>query len=424
MSLQKVTAGELSNVKALLKKAKITPELATRGQLSALGMTDRRARTLQGHLRANFAFSEGAKTTITDTGMSFSIPKTRIKSLEELVEQFKVDLSVWEVVRFVANKWEMGSLNTSKQPQTTELYQVKAEFKPKTNIVDARKEIERLKVDAKLDAKPYPALHPYRTNDGALLEIAIPDLHIGKLCWSPETGHEHYDTKIAEKTFDKALAALLSRTNSYKFSKVLFVVGNDLLHSDNEAGTTTAGTPVDVDGRYHKTFLKARRMITRAIERLQQVAPVDVLVVPGNHDQLSCWHLGDSLECIFAKNPEVHIDNSPNMRKYYQFGKVMLMFAHGNKGKLADYPLVMATEEPDMWGKTTFREAHTGDKHMLKVQELHGVRVRICSALCPPDAWHSEHMFVGNKRSAEAFIWDKEEGLVGTAVYTDPKEQQ
>ena len=127
----------------------------------------------------------------------------------------------------------------------------------------------------------------------------------------------------------------------------------------------------------------------------------------------------------FHKCPDVKIDNEPTLRKYFAFGSVILMFTHGNRGKLSDYPLLMAAEQPQMFGGATHREAHTGDKHHLKVQEHHGIRVRISPALCPPDAWHSEHHFVGSTRSAEAFVWHETEGLVGTAVFTvqAPKKQ-
>ena len=83
----------------------------------------------------------------------------------------------------------------------------------------------------------------------------------------------------------------------------------------------------------------------------------------------------------------------------------------------------MATERPEMFGATKFREAHTGHRHTDKVEEYHGVKVRILSALCPPDRWHAEHAFVGNLRRGEAFIWNKEEGLIGTASYTDTRDK-
>jgi len=157
------------------------------------------------------------------------------------------------------------------------------------------------------------------------------------------------------------------------------------------------------------------------IERLASRAPVIVPVVPGNHDALGAWHLGDSLECYFHGNPNVAIRNEPTLRKYHRFGKVMLMFTLGNKGKLINYPQVMAAEQPEMFGATLFREAHTGDKHHTRVQEHYGVRVRISPALCAPDAWHAEHQYIGSQRGAEAFVWSADEGLVGTALYTVPK---
>ena len=253
------------------------------------------------------------------------------------------------------------------------------------------------------------------------MELAIPDLHIGKLAWAPETGYGSYDNKIAERLFKDALEGLIARTASFAFERVLFVVGNDLLHADTKAGTTTGGTQLDTDTRYHKTFDIARRMITRAIDRLREIAPVKVVVVPGNHDTLSSWHLGDSLECYYHDRPDVIIDNGPNLRKYVHFGKCMLLLTHGDKGKRADYPLVMATEQPKMFGATVHREAHTGHLHQMRVQEHHGVKVRISPALCPPDAWHAENHFVGNQRAAEAFVWHPEDGLVAMAMYTVPE---
>jgi len=287
------------------------------------------------------------------------------------------------------------------------------------NLKNAMKEIEELKQLAK-DGLPKRKT-PFGSKmslTGLMLEINIPDLHLGKLAWSPETGHADYDSKIAEEVFEEALSALIERTISYKFEQIILPLGNDILHADTKFGTTTSGTQLDTDSRYQKNFSRVRDLSIRAVERLRGIAPIKVILIPGNHDTLSVWHLGDSLECFYHNTEGVSIDNSPCLRKYHQFGKVMLMFTHGHKGRHADYPLLMATEEPSLFGSTTHREAHTGHTHQLKVQEHHGVRIRVLSALCPPDAWHAENAFVGQQRSAEAFVWHKEEGLVGTAIYT------
>ncbi len=342
----------------------------------------------------------------------------RIKTLRDLVDACEIDLTEWDIERWICNKWEMGAVPVPGKIVVTPLFQVKVWLVRKVALNNIRKEVEAIVADAKKQIPRSPWVFKPVTVKGNMLELSIPDLHFGKLAWAKETGWNNYDIKIAEAVFEDAVEALLSRTATYQFEKILFIVGNDLFHSDNPKGETFAGTPLDVDSRYHKSFYKVRQMITRTTEKLSILAPVDVMTVPGNHDTLSVWHLGDSLECYFHQSKRVTIDNEPKMRKYYQFGKVMLMFTHGNKGNLKDYPNIMATEQPEMWGQTIHREAHTGDKHHLKVNELHGTKVRISPALCPPDAWHAENTFIGASRSAEAFVWNKSEGLIGTANYT------
>ena len=96
----------------------------------------------------------------------------------------------------------------------------------------------------------------------------------------------------------------------------------------------------------------------------------------------------------------------------------MLGFTHGNKGKLEDYDRTMAAEQPIMWGETAFREMHTGDKHRRFVVELKGATVRILPSLRPPCSWSAENHFIGAVRAAEAFVWNKDEGLIGSAFYS------
>jgi hypothetical protein len=65
---------------------------------------------------------------------AISLPQTTIHTLEDLLAYCKVDTAVWEVERFVVNKWEMGSKDAAAQPQVTPLYQVKAMMRPKVTI--------------------------------------------------------------------------------------------------------------------------------------------------------------------------------------------------------------------------------------------------------------------------------------------------
>ena len=393
--------------------------------------------------------SKPSETTTREKGDTQEIEFTtqlRVKTLDDIIRVCHIDTATWEVERWVCNKWDQAAIpravgknkkwkRTSTKPIITELYQVKVWLKRRTALVDARQEIEGLKElarkgisasrsssssqkpSASQRATKQPGRCDAARSSGLMLEIDIPDLHVGKLAWSSETGWPDYDGDEAETLHDDALCALLERTIHYNFEQIIYVLGNDLLHSDTKFGTTTAGTQLDTDSRYQKNFARVRNLGIRAINRLRGIAPTRAVMVPGNHDTLSTWHLGDSLECYYHETPGVIIDNSPCLRKYHQWGQVMLMFTHGQNGKLKDYPLLMATEQPYMFGSTSHREAHTGHTHQLRVQELNGIRVRTLPALCPPDAWHADKGFVGNLRSAEAFIWHKDDGLIGTAIY-------
>lgn len=341
---------------------------------------------------------------------SVFLPSTALASPKDVITFCNIDTNVWELDRFRAK-------DVSKGDQAR--FQISAFFKKREDIIAIRAEIEDLKTQAKASAPTPSKTKDHKSKSGNLLEINISDAHFGKLAWPKETGSIPYDVQIARAMFIRALDTLLDRVKNFEFEQILFVVGNDLLNSDNAENTTTKGTVVTTDIRYHKTFRTVRFLMQECIEKLRKIAPVKVLIVPGNHDQLASWHLGDSLECAFAKYSDVEVDNDPRYRKYHEFGKCMIAFTHGDKGDRTDYPLLIATEQPEMFGRTKFREIHTGHTHETKTQEKHGVRVRVISALTPADDWHSENGYVGNLRTAEAYVWNREQGLISIMYHND-----
>lgn len=353
-----------------------------------------------------------------------SLPKSRIHTLDQLIAAFEIDLTVWEIDRFIANKWEMGYTTGPKESKTSAvepLYQVKAFLKRKTHIVDAKQEIAELMALAK-DVVPVPLdiiKKPFGKK-GGMLEINLTDHHFGKLAWQLETLYANYDVKIATAVFHRAMQSLLERSPYSSYEEIWFVVGNDLFNADNLAGQTTSGTQVESDVRIRKTYVTVRTLIVRAIEMLRHLTDkVKVIVVPGNHDYNTTWHLGDSLELYFSLHPDVEIDNRPSSRKYHIYGDVLIGYTHGDKGKTKELPLLMTVEARELYGATKFHEWHTGHTHQTSTEEHHGIRIRVLPALCPPDKWHSEMGFVGNLRSSEAFHWDRAQGLTNIIIYTD-----
>jgi DNA repair exonuclease SbcCD nuclease subunit len=280
-------------------------------------------------------------------------------------------------------------------------------------------EIDDLKQHAKTVIKrPLLKNKPVKQT-GLMLEVDLFDLHFGKNAWPNETGDRPYDVKITEAMFFRALERLIERSRGFEYEQVVFIVGNDLLHSNDLESRTANDTVVDSDGRFQKAFWTARKAMCAAIEMLKEIAPVKVIVCVGNHDRFSSWALGDSLECFFHNDPLVQVDNSPTLRKYCQWGEVGLLFVHGDLGNREDMPLLFATENPSLFGATKFREIHTGHNHSTRTQEFHGVRVRILSSLSTADEYHAAHGYVGNLRTAESFVWSKTEGLIAQFTYTD-----
>lgn len=358
---------------------------------------------------------------ITDNELKYEIPNTRIHTLEGLIEKFKVDTEKWSCVRFVANKYEVGAKNASGELVVEPLYQVKAFFEKRkiTDIEVVKNEIERLKEEAKRDIKPFNInkIYAHSGKSGNALEISIYDLHLGKLSWQPETGGASYDLKIAVKSGEDAFTNLISRHDKSEISKILLVLGQDYINQDNIAGTTTRGTQVSGDGRYHKLFQAGFDLARKQIETCLQIAPVEVVTAVGNHDTHISWGISHSLECFFHGNKHVSFDNSPLFRKYWSYGSTMLMFTHGDSGKPLDYPLMMATERPDLFGKSEYREGHCGHYHQTKTVEQCGVRIRTIPSLTPPDAWHSKSGFINNVRAAQSFLWSKTDGLLRIDEY-------
>lgn len=358
-----------------------------------------------------------------------------IKTVADALAKGQVDTDKWEVDRFTLNHWEVGAKGPDNRVIVTPLWQVKVWLKRKGPHVEELVEsiIARMQAHAPKYRKVRRA-KPKRTAR-VMVEFDIMDLHFGKYAWADETGTD-YDQSIARTAFHHALEDLIAKTEAHRPELVLLPLGNDMLHIDTMTNTTAKGTRQDVDSRFHQVFEKGLELLVQGIDRLRQLAPVHALVLPGNHDHMSMFHLGTAVAAWYRKCGDVAIDNSPKLRKYFQFGTTLLGFTHGSRDDPTpnNLPLLMAQEAPDMWAATTWREWHLGHYHKKKevkhtAGDTHtGVHVRVIPSLSGTDAWHYQKGFVKNPRAAESYIWDHATGYVGhvtatvpESVYSDPK---
>ena len=349
-------------------------------------------------------------------------PKTiegRVTSVAQLLDLFDVDEDVWAVRNARVNTWEQHSLEAGIVP----LYQARADLIP---LIPPRSTavMDELRADLR-DAGSKVRWSKTPVVQGSyMLELDLFDHHFGSYCWGAETMGDDWDQAAAEQRFHDAFNRLLNLSSLFPIERVLLPFGNDIVHyepgmQDSGSGARTmSGTSLDSDTRYKRTYRKVREAFVSAIETAAELFPVDVVVVPGNHAATTEFTIGDSLECWFHNHPNVTIDNSPPVRKYYRYGSSLLGFTHGHGERLADLPLIMAQESGE-WGDTLFREWHIGHRHRTKhtvhqpVEDIKGVVVRELPSLTPPDAWHFLKGFIGSQRGATAFLWSKDHGPEG-----------
>ena len=343
-----------------------------------------------------------------DTLVAESI-SAEIRTLADLIKFAEIDEDVWEPHKPTANIWG-------------DKYQIKAEFKRKVKKFE-QEALESLLADIKKESPETNAPPIYLKediDDPHMLEIALYDIHFGKMAWAAETGTD-YDLKIAEQVYMRAVADLVTKACPFGIDKILLPVGQDFFQINNQQQTTAAGTPQDTDGRLAKIFEVGCRAVKWAIDYCADIAPVEVLWVPGNHSPETSYFLCKYLEAWYHGNETVDIDCSPKTRKYRLYGTSLVGFAHGNELRKQDLPLIMAGEVPQLWAKSKHREIHVGHLHKKKESRymagdtFNPVIVRIIPSLCGTDAWHYKNGYVKDDktRAAEAYLWSKKNGYTG-----------
>ena len=256
--------------------------------------------------------------------------------------------------------------------------------------------------------------------------VNLYDAHLDKLpikstCGVESTFEENID--IFKTTIRKIIAELVKIQN---LQSIILPVGNDLFHTNGFNSQTKKGTQIEYYGSPEDSYYAICDVVTRVIKELAFIRPVQVLMVKGNHDEDKITTLGYWLERYFsAQNNSdnnyyhtVQVDFLRKQRKYIKFGDNLLGFAHGDKekSKIAQLPLIMATEAKELWGQTTHRKMYLGDLHhgfeyqFLKAKDMPGVEVEYLRSVGTTDTWHEDFGWIGVPKTAYLQIFDEKEG--------------
>lgn len=244
------------------------------------------------------------------------------------------------------------------------------------------------------------------------------ELHYGKAGWVSETGGE-YNREIAGQRLLDARAKMLQEVaDRGRPEKFYWALSNDFFHIDNESNSTTALTPQDCDGTVARIFAEGLEILFADADSLLQVAPLEVIHVPGNHDHLLSFAALRILAERYKGNKNVSVKMTARSRDYAVYGSTLMGFGHGNNAlKPKDFIATMAKEASHWWSQTKHRAFFTGHMHTEVVRELVAGTHYQMKSLSGPDRYHEKNGYL-SEAGMNSYVIDKERGVSSTILWS------
>ena len=243
---------------------------------------------------------------------------------------------------------------------------------------------------------------------GYLATIELRDLHAGRQVidereWSLETWSRVCRNSVID-TCD-----LLSRMGN--FDMILLVTGDDLIHFDTDAMTTTGGTRVEGHSSIPRIIDCVCSFMVWAIEYIASLgSPISYLHICGNHDSHLGWLVSRWVQAYFRTTPGVTFDVERSTRKHLLWKQVLLVYEHGQYLTPARLSSIVPQLFLIEWGKSKYRQVTLGHWHKSKVvrpliEYSDGIMVRYVPSLAPPDNYHMDRGWQGEE-SMSSFVYN------------------
>ena len=251
---------------------------------------------------------------------------------------------------------------------------------------------------------------PKVDNKNLLTIYPLGDPHVGQFSWGVESG-EDYDLKIAISDNLRATERVIESAPASELALIVNV--GDLFHADNfTSRTPNSGAPLDTDTRLPKVFQGVESILTHKIDlTLQKHKHVHIRNAIGNHDITMSYCISRVLKAYYSNEPRVTVHDQYTHYWYFPFHKNLIGVTHGDKVKLESLGEIMAADQAEQWGKTTFRYWYTGHIHHKRQFELRGCMAESFRTIAPRDAWNTEQGYRSERDMCNIVI-DKDYGEV------------
>ncbi|MBT7008953.1 hypothetical protein HN960_00760 [Candidatus Peregrinibacteria bacterium] len=356
----------------------------------------------------------------TDEGLYVVCASSRVRTREDVIKHFNIDTNIWKVDSFEVKssegyrkdrsvEWDVddgkvthGTVRDSGKMLVVPLIHTKTKFiritLPELTISD----LENFYKDKKFESNiKFPS---FKKSNKRVLELCPSDAHIGA---------RFFDKNYSdlEDIFPAMMADVFARIerDTLGFSKIIFAPLGDMFHFSNRKQQTERHQQV-VDGNGMnplEMFDTARQMFFATMDRLLTYAPVEYVYIPGNHDGLSMYHLACVMDAKYGNEKTFTSDLGHANRKWKLVGENLIGLEHGEMSK-KNRVHWLAVEASEDWGKSKYRETHSGHLHHEEVIEVGGVKTRRLPGIAPTDYWHHESGYSGAIRATMSFVWDED----------------
>ena len=259
--------------------------------------------------------------------------------------------------------------------------------------------------------------------DGEYLGVlGLHDAHIDKVVLASETGYET-DATIDENVheFEQRSINILLELKSEGIEEVHVPIGSDFWTVNDDRNTTKRGTKQRVIVPFQESFEIGVEAVIRVVRfAAENFKDVKVPVIYGNHDEDLDFFLGMLVNQAFKTTSHVDVNYDRVERKYYQYGKVGLCYAHGyhckSKAAMQRLPLDFAEEATDIWSNTKggIRKALLGDihneeqYHFLRSKDSVGLNIQFMRSVSNSGKYEWDNGWTGVPKTAYGWMFNKD----------------
>lgn len=302
---------------------------------------------------------------LTDGNINIITHKgTRVITLDELINEYNIDTDLWEALDFKPNIWETPISNkTTWEITLVQNHQTKAHFVRKTPI-----EFEEFTSVANrvVNSKEYP-VREYPSNQDKLMGvIKLADLHIDKL--------DLKSTPIKKKIkmYNNAIEEVLEDYDKFGMDKIAIVNLGDYYNTDvNNA--TTKGTQQQWNASEMDAWHLWIEFMMDNILKAQQVAPVEFITTPWNHDEYKSAYLHTVILKAIGQHPNITVRDQANVREYLKWWNSLIWFTHWHTAKAKDLPWLMLRDAKQDGIK--YRYFDKWHSHQIAIENMQGMEI-------------------------------------------------